>query len=57
MKLPESSCHIPAARSIVWRKNHEIDPVHPTRSAITVAGSCGYAESNAQSPKEITHPI
>ena len=28
-------------------RNHEIDPVQPTRSAITVAGICGYAINSA----------
>ena len=29
-------------------RNQEIDPVQPTRSAITVAGICGYADNNAR---------
>lgn len=29
-------------------RNHEIEPVHPTRSASTVAGRWGYVDNNAR---------
>jgi hypothetical protein len=29
-------------------RNHDIDPDQPIRSAITVAGSCGYTDNNAR---------
>ena len=29
-------------------RNHDIDPDQPTRSAITVAGICGYTDNNAR---------
>ena len=38
------SGRIAATRS----RNHDIDPDQPTRSAITVAGICGYTDNNAR---------
>lgn len=39
------TCRVPSADD---QSNHEIGPVHPTRSAITAAGICGYPENTAR---------